>query len=89
MAAVAVGHVNSGSTCFSAAIFPDWAELDGQTAQQVGRMTVVLDVRELLSPQAAAICGRRREGAQARSQSPVRPALPARLVQPPVQGAAS
>jgi len=24
------------------AIFPDWAELDGQTAQQVGRMAVVL-----------------------------------------------
>ena len=52
MAAVTFGHVNSGSTCFSAAIFPDWAELDGQTAQQVGRMAVVLDVREPLSPQA-------------------------------------
>ena len=64
MAAVTVGHVNSGSTCFSAAIFPDWAELDGQTAQQVGRMAVVLDVREPLSPQALRDLRRGRGGAQ-------------------------
>jgi len=41
-------------TCFSAAFRADSALVDGQTAQQVGGMVIVLDVREPLSPQAAA-----------------------------------
>jgi hypothetical protein len=38
MAAVTIGYVNSGSKCFSAAFRPDSTQLDGQAAQQVGRM---------------------------------------------------
>jgi hypothetical protein len=52
MAAAAAGYANSGSKCFSAAIRPDSAELDGQTAQRVGRIAVELNAREQLSPQA-------------------------------------
>ncbi len=77
MAPVTVCHVNRERRCFSAAIRPDSAEFGGQTAQQVGRMAVVPDAGEPLSPQAPAICGRGRGGAQTpHSQSPVRPRIP-------------
>jgi hypothetical protein len=45
-------YVNGKSKYFNASICTKWAKLDGQTAQHVDRMAVVLDVRESLSPQA-------------------------------------
>ena len=54
MPAVTAGHVNRVCRWFSAVFRPDFAVLGGQSAQQVGGMVVVLAVKELLSPQAAA-----------------------------------
>jgi hypothetical protein len=62
MAAVTVGHVNRERRCFSAAFRPDSALVDGHSAQQAGRMAVVLDAGEHRP------C----------SQLPVRPAFPPR-----------
>ena len=61
-------------TCFSAAFRADSALVDGQTAQQVGGMVIVLDVREPLSPQAAAGAD---AGAHRRLPNPRVPAFPA------------
>jgi hypothetical protein len=47
------GIVNSERKCFSAAIRPDSALVGGQIAQQAGRLAVVPDAGEPLSPQAA------------------------------------
>ena len=46
-------YVNREHGCFSAAIRPDSVSLGGQIAQQAGRMAVVADAGEPLSPQAA------------------------------------
>src|ERR1700745_4249087 len=51
--AVTGSNVNRGRGRFSASIRPDWAAVDGQIAQHPGRMAVVPDVGEPLSPQAA------------------------------------
>src|SRR6185437_5787628 len=51
--AVTGSYVNSESKCFSAAIRPDSVPVGGQIAQQAGRMAVVADAGEPLSPQAA------------------------------------
>src|SRR5689334_769403 len=51
MAAVTSGQLNRERRCFSAAIRPESAEPDGQTAQQADRIAVVLNAREPLSPQ--------------------------------------
>ena len=88
MGAVTDSHGNGGSKCFSAAIYPGSVVIGGQTAQQVGRMAVVPDAGEPFSPQAAAICGRRR-GRTGWLPNLCVPALPARLVQPPGHGGAS
>ena len=46
-------NVNRERKCFSAAIRPDLAAVDGQIAQRAGGMAVVPDNGEPLSPQAA------------------------------------
>ena len=46
-------YVNSESKWFSAAIRPDSRPVGGQVAQQAGRMAIVADAGEPLSPQAA------------------------------------
>ena len=53
LAQLAGNLVNRERKCFSSVIRPDLAVLAGQIAQPAGRMTVVPDAAERLSPQAA------------------------------------
>ena len=70
-------YVNGESKCFNASICTNRTELDGQTAQHVGRMAVVLNEREPLSSQGRVICGFRR-GRTGWLPDLCVPALPAR-----------
>jgi len=49
---VTANNVNGESKCFNASICPKLTKLDGQIAQQAGRIRVVPDAGEPLSPQA-------------------------------------
>ena len=62
IAAVTGSYVNSERKCFNAAIRPNLAALDGQSAQQAGTMAVVPDAGEPLSPQAADLVRRLAQG---------------------------
>ena len=89
MAAVTVGYVNRERRCFNATFRLDSALVDGHSAQQAGRMAVVLDAGEPLSPPAAAICGRGRGGARALLPVTCMSRIPAREAEDQVAGSAS